>query len=320
MKAIRVHEFGGPEKLVLEQVPDLRPGPGEVVVRIHAAGVNPVETYIRMGTHMVKPTLPYTPGSDGAGVVLSVGEGVQHVKPGDRVYTSGSISGTYAEQALCRETQVHPLPKNVTFQQGAALGVPYATAIRGLFQRAHGVPGESVLVHGASGAVGVAAVQLAHAHGMLVIGTAGTERGLKLVREMGAHHVFDHNAPNLPEQVLKATGGRGVNIILEMLANKNLAKDLAMAAPKGRVVVIGNRGTIEINPRDAMLREISILGLILFAATEQELASIHAGLGAALELGIAKPVIGQEIPLAEARRAHEAVLQPGSYGKIVLVP
>ena len=320
MKAIRVHEFGGPEKLVLEQVPDLRPGPGEVVVRIHAAGVNPVETYIRMGTHMVKPTLPYTPGSDGAGTVLSVGEGVQRVKPGDRVYTAGSISGTYAEQALCRETQVHPLPKNVTFQQGAALGVPYATAIRGLFQRAHGVPGESVLVHGASGAVGVAAVQLAHAHGMLVIGTAGTERGLKLVREMGAHHVFDHNAPNLPEQVLKATGGRGVNIILEMLANKNLAQDLGMAAPKGRVVVIGNRGTIEINPRDAMLREISILGLILFAATEQELASIHAGLGAALELGIAKPVIGQEIPLAEARRAHEAVLQPGSYGKIVLVP
>ncbi len=320
MKAIRVHEFGGPEKLVLEQVPDLRPGPGEVVVRIQAAGVNPVETYIRAGAHMIKPTLPYTPGMDGAGTVLSIGEGVQRVKAGERVYTADSISGTYAEQALCREAQVHPLPKQISFQQGAALGVPYATAVRALFQRAHGLPGESALVHGASGAVGVAAVQLARAHGMLVIGTAGTDRGKQLVREMGAHHVFDHNSPNLPEEVAKVTGGRGVNIILEMLANKNLAKDLAMASARGRIVVIGNRGTIEINPRDAMLKEASILGLILFAASAQELASIHAGLGAALEFGIAKPVIGQEIPLAEARRAHEAVLAPGSYGKIVLVP
>ena len=320
MKAIRVHEFGGPEKLVSEPVPDLRPGPGEVVVRIHAAGVNPVETYIRMGAHMVKPALPYTPGTDGAGVVLSAGEGVQRVKPGDRVYVAGSISGTYAEQALCREAQVHPLPKQITFPQGAALGVPYATAIRGLFQRAHGVPGESVLVHGASGGVGIAAVQLARAHGMLVIATAGTEKGLRLVREMGAHHAFDHNVPNLPEQVAKATGGRGVNIILEMLANKNLGADLSMVSARGRIVVIGNRGTVEINPRDAMLRDTSILGMILFNASEQEMASIHAGLGAALELGIAKPVIGQEIPLAEARRAHEAVMQPGSYGKIVLIP
>ena len=319
MKAIRVREFGGPEKLVLEDVPDLRPGAGEVVVRIHAAGVNPVEAYVRTGTYAMKPALPYTPGLDGAGEVLSVGEGVKGVKPRDRVYVAGSLSGTYAQQALCREGQVHPLAKQVTFQQGAAIGVPYATAVRGLFQRAHALPGETVLVHGASGGVGIAAVQMARAHGMLVIGTAGSDKGRQLVRECGAHHVFDHNAPDLAEQVSKATGGRGVNVILEMLANKNLSKDLSMLSLRGRVVVIGNRGAIEINPRDAMARDATILGMVLFNASEPEMASIHAGLGAALEFGVARPVIGQEIPLVEARRAHEAVLQPGSYGKIVLI-
>jgi len=320
MKAIRVHEFGGPEKLLLEDIPDLRPGKGEALVRIHAAGVNPVETYIRAGAHAVKPNLPYTPGTDGAGEVLSVGEGVQRVKPGERVYVAGSITGTYAQQSLCREAQVYPLPKQITYQQGAALGVPYATAIRALFQKAHGLPGESVLIHGASGAVGVAAIQLARAHGMFVIGTAGTEKGLGLVRELGAHHAFDHNAPDLVERVMKVTGGRGVNVILEMLANKNLVKDLGMISVRGRIAVIGNRGTIEINPRDAMMRDASILGVFLFNTSEPEMASIHAGLGAALQFGIAKPVVRQEIPLADAKRAHVAVLEPGSYGKIVLIP
>ena len=319
MKAIRVREFGGPEKLVVEDVQDLRPGAGEVVVRIHAAGINPVEAYIRTGTYAMKPALPYTPGMDGAGEVLAVGEGVKTVKPGDRVYVAGSLSGTYAEQSLSREAQVHPLPKQVTFQQGAAVGVPYATAVRGLFQKAHALPGESLLVNGASGGVGIAAVQMARAHGMLVIGTAGSDKGRQLVRDCGAHYAFDHSAPDLAEQVAKATGGRGVNVILEMLANKNLSKDLTMLSQRGRVVVIGNRGTIEINPRDAMARDAAILGMVLFNTPEPELASIHAGLGGALEFGVARPVIGKEFPLAEAGRAHEAVLQPGSYGKIVLI-
>ena len=277
-----------------------------------------MEAYIRTGTYAIKPALPYTPGMDGAGEVLSVGEGVKSVKPGDRVYVAGSLSGTYAQQSLCREVQVHPLPKQITFQQGAAIGVPYATAVRGLFQRAHALPGESVLVHGASGGVGIAAVQMARAHGMLVIGTAGTDKGRQLVRECGAHHAFDHNAPDLAEQVSKATGGRGVNVILEMLANKNLAKDLTMLSQRGRVVVIGNRGTIEINPRDAMARDAAILGMVLFNTSEAELASIHAGLGAALEFGVARPVIGQEIPLVEARRAMRRFCTGAATAKLFL--
>jgi NADPH:quinone reductase len=320
MKAVRVREFGGPERLQLEQVEDLRPGPGQVLVKIHAAGVNPVDTYIRTGTHAVKPALPYTPGSDGAGTVAAAGPDAGRFRPGDRVYVAGSVTGTYAEQTLCLESQVHPLPASTTFAQGAALGVPYATAYRALFQVARATPGDWVLVRGASGGVGIAGVQLGRAAGLRIIGTAGTEDGKALVRQQGAHQVLDHDPADLAEQISALTGGRGLDVIVEMLANKNLAQDLRLLARGGRVVVVGSRGTVEINPRDAMMRDAAILGVFLFNASPQELASIHSALLAALESGTARPVIGQEIPLAEAQRAHEAVMKPGARGKIVLVP
>lgn len=320
MKAIRVQQFGGPEVLKIENVPDLQPGPGQVLVKVHAAGVNPFETYQRTGTYAIKPQLPYTPGADAAGTVISVGNGVQRVRAGDRVYVAGNITGSYAEQTLCLETQAHPLPKNVSFQQGAAMGVPYGTAYRALYQKAHGFPNETVLVHGASGGVGIAAVQLARAHGMTVIGTAGTEDGQALVRENGAHHVLDHSKGNVADEVKIITSGRGANVILEMLANKNLAQDLSMLAIRGRIVVIGSRGNIAINPRDAMSRDAIVLGMTLWNTPEEDLSRIHAALVAALETGVARPVIGKELPLSEAARAHEEIMQPGSYGKIVLVP
>jgi NADPH2:quinone reductase len=250
MKAIRVHEFGGPEVLRLEEVPAPRPGRGEVVVRMHAIGVNPVETYIRAGTYARLPALPYTPGNDGAGVVEQVGADVNEFKPGDRVYTAGSLSGTYAEFALCKAGQVHPLPANASFAQGAAMGTPYPTAYRGLFQRADARPGETVLVHGASGGVGTAAVQRALAV-CACSGTAGSDEGRKLAREQGAHEVFDHRAPDQFEQIMKATDGRGVDVIVELLANVNLGEDLTILAKGGRVAIIGSRGPEEINPRDA---------------------------------------------------------------------
>jgi NADPH2:quinone reductase len=131
---------------------------------------------------------------------------------------------------------------------------------------------------------------------------------------------LDHRAADYEAQVMTITDGRGVNLITEMLANVNLAKDLAMLAQGGRIVVIGNRGTVEINPRDAMAREASILGLILWAATDPELAEIHAAIVAGLENGSLRPVVGHELPLAEAPRAHQLVMEPGAYGKIVLVP
>jgi NADPH2:quinone reductase len=320
MKAIRVYKFGGPDVMKLEEVPNPTPDAGQVVVRINAVGVNPVDTYIRAGLHAVKPSLPYTPGADAAGVVEAIGEGVTRVTRGQSVYVAGTISGAYAQQALCAQSQVHSLPAQLTFEQGAAVGIPYSTAYRALFQRAGGYAGETVLVHGATGGVGIAAVQLARAAGLTVIATGGTDKGRSNVAELGAHHVLDHHAADYLDQVLALTDGKGVNVILEMLANVNLGKDLGVLAKQGRVVVIGSRGRVEIDPRAAMTHDASILGMTLVNATEQDRASINAALVAGLENGTLKPVVGKEISLADAPRAHEAVMQPGAYGKIVLIP
>jgi NADPH2:quinone reductase len=320
VKAIRVNTFGGPEVLRLEEVATPRAGRGQVLVRMHAIGVNPVETYIRAGTYARKPALPYTPGNDGAGMIERVGTDVDEFKPGDRVYTAGSISGTYGEFALCKMEEVHPLPVNVSFAQGAAIGTPYATAYRGLFQRADAKPGETVLVHGASGGVGTAALQLARARGLRVFGTAGSDEGLKLAREQGAHEVFHHRAPDQFEQIMNASSGRGVDVILELLANVNLGKDLTILAKGGRVAIIGSRGRVEIDPRDAMQRDVDLRGMVMPNTSPADLASIHAALVAGLENGTLRPVIGKEFPLAEAAKAHRAVMESGAFGKIVLVP
>ena len=322
MKAIRVHQFGGPEVMKLEDAPDPSPGPGQVVVRIRAAGVNPVDTYIRTGTYARKPPLPYTPGSDGAGSVEQIGAGVSRVKVGDRVYVikaADAGGGTYAEKVLCDQRHVFPLPSHTSFGEGAAVGVPYGTAYRALFDRARAQPGETVLVHGATGGVGVAAVQLAVAHGMTVIGTGGTDRGRALVREQGAHHVLDHRAAGYFDEVLKLTDGKGVNVVIEMLANVNLDKDLTALAPGGRVVVVGSRGRVEIDPRATMGREAAVIGMSLWAAGEEPVLRAHAAIVAGLANRALRPVVGREMPLGEAPAAHEAVMKEAAFGKIVLV-
>ncbi|MEO5717788.1 MAG: NADPH:quinone reductase [Chthoniobacterales bacterium] len=320
MKAIRVEEFGDPGVMKLAEVPMPEPGPGQVLVKVQAVGVNPVETYIRAGTYARKPALPFTPGNDGAGLVEKAGEGVKEFRAGDRVYLAGSSSGTYAEYCLCSVAQVHRLPENASFAQGAAMGTPYATAYRGLIQRGAAQPNEMVLVHGASGGVGTAAVQLALAHGMRVFGTAGTERGREMVREQGAQEVFDHHASDYLARIKDATGGRGIDVILEMLANVNLGNDLTILAPRGRVVVIGNRGRVEIDARETMARDADIRGMVLPNTPPDELANLHAALVAGLEDGTLRPVIGKELTLAEAPQAHRDVLEPGAFGKIVLIP
>lgn len=319
MKAILVHEFGGPEVLKLEEIPTPRPAAGQVLVRIHAVGVNPYDTYMRNGVYAIKPPLPYTPGSDGAGVIEAVGEGVNKIKKGDRVYVAKTVTGAYAEYAVTLESQVHPLPDNITYAQGAGIWVPYGTAYHALYQCAKGRAGETILVHGGSGGVGIASVQLARAAGLTVLGTAGTQKGLELVKREGAHHVFDHTKADYREQILKATGGRGADLIFEMLANVNLGHDLKLLAPQGRVVVIGSRGDVTILPRDLMARRGSILAFMLWSITEAEEAEIHAGLIAGLENGTLRPIVGKELPLAEAPRAHKEILEPGAFGKIVLV-
>ena len=325
MKAIRVHAFGGPDVLKLEDIADPTAGAGDVVVRVRAAGVNPVDAYMHTGMYARKPALPYTPGFDGAGDVESVGADVKGFAKGDRVYIAGpgntiSGAGTYAERALCIPSQLHRLPARASYPQGAALGVPYCTAYRALFQRARAVPGETVLVHGATGGVGIATVELAHARGLTVIGTGGTDQGLATVREHGADVVVSHRAANYTDDILKATGGRGVDLIIEMAAHVNLDRDLSLLARFGRIVVVGNRGKTEIDARGAMGRDAAILGMTLFNVTDAEFVEIHAGLIAGLANGTLDPVAGREMPLADAARAHTTVMEPGALGKIVLTP
>ena len=320
MKAIRVDAFGGPEELKSAEIPSPQPAAGQVLVRVRAAGVNPVDTYIRAGTYAQKPTLPYTPGIDGAGEIEAVGEGVSGWTKGQRVYVAGSLSGTYAELAVCDANQVHALPDQVSFAQGAALGVPYVTAHFALFHRARARAGETVLVHGATGGVGFAAVQLARAAGLTVFGTAGSAAGFVAIEEQGVHRAFDHHKLGYLDEIKAATNGRGVDVILEMLANVNLGHDLTILAPSGRVAVIGSRGPVEINPRDAMARNADILGVMLFGAPAEVRRAIHASIDAGLCDGSLRPVVGREFPLEEAAEAHRLVMSPGACGKVVLVP
>jgi NADPH2:quinone reductase len=323
MNAIQVHQFGDPSVMKLEEISDRPVAAGQVLITIKAAGVNPVDTYIRSGQYALLPQLPYIPGSDASGIVEAAGSGVTEFKAGDRVYISGTVEGravgAYAEKAVCSLDQVHPLAKGVSFTEGAGIGVPYVTAWRALFDKGRAVPGETVLIHGASGAVGVAATQIATAAGLRVFGTAGTERGRQLAGDQGASEVFDHTTAGYEREILAKTAGRGVDLVVEMLANVNLLRDLDLIAKRGRVVIVGNRGAIELNPRAIMSKDATVVGFTNWNATPAELAMAHAAIVAGLERSGFRPRVGQEMPLADAPRAHEEVLKRGAYGKIVLI-
>ncbi len=319
MKAVVVSEFGGPEvmKVVEHSLPDLVAG--QVLIAVQAIGVNPVETYIRAGTYPLLPELPYTPGGNVAGTIEACGPEVDTLRVGDRVYSAQTVSGAYAEKAICQADTVFPLPASLSFSQGTALGVPAATAWRGLFIRGKAQAGETLLVHGASGSVGQAAVQLGRAAGLKVFGTAGSEEGCTLVEQLGATAI-NHNSQNYDQELLKQNGGAGFDLILEMLANKNLEMDLNLLGSSGRVVIIGSRGRIEIDPRATMGKETDIRGLALFHATKEEMIATHRGLAEAMAAGSLSPQISTELQLSEAAVAHERVMKDGNGGKIVLIP
>lgn len=301
----------------MEEIPDPTPGTGQFVIDVRAIGVNPVDTYIRAGTYGPRE-FPFTPGHDGAGVVSRVGSGCG-VSVGERVYVCRSASGTYAERALCAWEHAGRLPDGLSFEQGAAVGVAYWTAWRAIHQRARLRPGERVLVHGGSGGVGVAAVQIARAAGAFVCASAGSGEGLDLVRREGAHASIDHTRQGYLDGSGELTGGNGWDVIIEMLANVNLDRDLGVLGRGGRVVVVGNRGRVEIDARQTMTRDLSVLGMSLFNASASELAEVRAGVGAGLEQGWLRPVVGRAMPLDQAPRAHEAIYER-AHGKVVLVP
>ncbi|WP_289139365.1 NADPH:quinone reductase [uncultured Brevibacillus sp.] len=323
MKAIQIVEFGGPEVLKCAEVSEPNPGASEVRVKLFAAGVNPNETYIRTGTYSFYiPELPYTPGFDGAGIVDAIGEGVTHLNVGDRVFVAALLAkrntGTYAQKVVCDANAVHRLPESISYEKGASLGIPALTAYRALFHRAKIKPGENVLIHGASGGVGLLAVQMAKGFGATVMGTASTDEGKALVKASGAAHVLDHITEDSIDKIKSLTNDRGPDVIIEFLANVNLETDLKLIAPYGRIVVVGNRGSIEINPRLAMMKEADILGLALWNALPDEYQESLYAIEAFLESGILHPVIGDVLALENAEKAHEQIINNKASGKIVL--
>lgn len=323
MKAIEISEFGGPEVLKYKEVAEPSPNKNEVRVRLFAAGVNPNEAYIRTGTYsFFIPNLPYIPGFDGAGVVDEIGEDVNNIMVGDRVFVAALLAnrntGTYAQKVVCDASVVHKLPDSISYEEGASLGIPALTAYRALFHRAKIKPGKTVLIHGASGGVGSLAVQMAKGIGAIVIGTASSDDGKKFIVTSGADYAIDHVNENNKEEIMSITKNKGPDVIIEFLANINLETDLKIVAQYGRIVVVGNRGNIEINPRLAMIKEADILGLALWNVRPKEYNESLYAVEALLKSGLLKPKMGDVFNLENAKLAHEQIMSKKSPGKIVL--
>jgi len=320
MRAIHVENFGGPEVLQLKFnliVPPLTKT--QVLVRVKCAGVNPVETYVREGQYSRLPDLPYIPGADASGIVEKVGSDVQNLSMGQRVFVTGRNSGSYAEYIVTEAIYVFPLHHRLTFAQGAALGVPYFTAYKALIMGAKAKPGETVLIHGASGAVGNAAVQIARSMGVTVVGTAGTKDGMEVVLRCGAHHVFNHNHKSYEKKMVEMLGGEGFDVIIEHLANINLGHDVQMLKNGARIMVVGCRGSVNINPRHLMLPEASIHGVALGNSTPEEYNEMGCAIVAGIEAGWVNPVINREYAMEEVQQVHYDIIHSkGAKGKLVL--
>lgn len=313
MQAIRVRAFGGPEVLRLEEVPEPAAGPGQVRVRLAAAGVSPADAEVRAGTFVRLPELPYTPGNAGAGVVDQVGAGVGQCRPGDRVWLAGAP--TYAEACNVAAARVHPLPERLSFTQGAAIGGTYVTAYQAVHLVGGARPGDWVLVHGASGAVGTAAVQLLAAHGARVVGTASTAAGRAHVLAQGAAAALPHDAW---AELRAAAGGRGFDLILEMRAEDNLVDDGGILAPRGCVVLVGAHRDTPLRPLDLMVLGATLRGMASFHLSPNELARAERAIQIAIGDGRLTPVVSATFPLAAAAAAHRAISSGGAAGKVVL--
>lgn len=324
MKAVRIHEFGGPEVLVYEDIRKPDPEPSQILVKVAAASVNPVDVAVREDRFPTPKRPPKTLGSDGAGTVEAIGAEITTVRPGDRVSFSGlgvGSEGSYAEYALIAEAQAVPLPGSLSFVDAAALGMAFPAAYYGLVTRGALKQGETVLVQGAAGGVGSASVQLAKALGARVLATASGPGAAELVLSLGAEAVIDFKSEDVAARVLELTDGKGVDLVHELVLSVNLPLDVKLVATGGRIVGTGQgpspEATVPIG--EALGKDVSVLFMNLNNAKRAGVAAISAEIAELAAAGKVKPVIGMELPLAEARRAHE-LLEGDHLGKIVLLP
>lgn len=324
MKAVRVTRFGLEHPMELEEVAEPAPGPGEMLVRIAAAGVNPLEVAIRSGNHprAGAMTLPYTCGTDVAGEVETVGDGVEAFAPGDRVWGRAS-TGAYAEKGLLPAASTGKLPDSTSYAEGAALPIPLLTAWNALVVKGEAAPGDCVLVQGGAGGVGYLAIQLARAIGCRVFTTVSSKEKADFCLAAGAEAAINYREEDVPERVMELTSGRGVDVVVENIGCENLPSDLKLNAVNGRIVIVGT-GTgkgpdVTIPLPAAMGRDARILALSS-GNLNPLVPGILRRLAPLLEGGAIKPHIGRELPLEQANESHELLLSGKFLGKINLAP
>jgi zinc-binding alcohol dehydrogenase/oxidoreductase len=326
VRAVRIHEDGGPEVLVLEEAPDPVAGPGEVLVRLRASALNHLDVWIRKGLPSVPK--PRILGADGAGVIEALGEGVSGFEPGQRVVLNPGIEagggriqvigehgdGTNSELIAVPATNVHPIPDGLSFEEAAAFPLVFETAYRMLVTRAGLREGEWVLTWGIGGGVSTATLAIGKALGAKVIVTSSSEAKLERARELGADATVNHATGDVKEAVKEATGGRGADIVVETVGDATWATSLQVAAPGGRITVCG--ATSGPNPPAALHRvwwkQLSILGSTMGTGED------FAGAFELVTSGRARPVVDTVFPLEEIRAAHERLEAGEQLGKIVL--
>jgi NADPH2:quinone reductase len=321
MKAMRAHQFGGPEQLRYEDAPEVLPQAGQVQIKVRAAGINPADL-VRLSGRLQPLTLPYIPGTDVCGEVEAVGSGVGHVKPGDRIF-GRALGGGYAEKTCLAASEAIPLPSNLSFEDGAAIPIPFYTAYHALHGKAALKSGEKVLVSAGGGGVGVAAIQIAKIAGAQVITTVGSQEKAQRTRTLGADVAVNYREQDFVAEVQKFTDGKGVDVIIENVAADNFAKDFAALAMRGRIVLIGT-GTgksadATFGVFGALMKDATIYGMSLVNAGSAipEIATALTGL---FSTGKLKAVVSKSYPLREAPEALADLVAGRVFGKLVLKP
>ena len=320
MKSVRLHEYGGPEVLKLDEVAQPEAQQGQAVVRVQRAGINFIDTYQRTGRYQL-PSLPATLGLEGSGVVEAVGPGVTEVKVGDRVAWS-SVPGSYSEYVAAPADKLIPLPDAVDFDAGAALPLQGMTAHYLLHSLHETKPGETVLIHAAAGGVGRLAVQMAKLAGARVIGTVSTEEKAQLAREAGADHVILYTQQDFVEEAKRLTEGRGVDVVLDGVGKSTFPKSLEATRPRGRTVIFGSSSgpadPIAPNSLQNPAKTVSAGSLVWFTGTRPELLERANAVFSWYAEGKLKIRIDRVLPLQQAAEAHRALEGRKSAGKILL--
>ncbi|WP_100406403.1 NADPH:quinone reductase [Bacillus solitudinis] len=320
MKAVIYKQYGDPSVLQLSDVQVPAPQDGEVLIKVGASGINPVDTYFRKGIRPVEK-FPHIPHFDVAGEVIEIGTGVTNLRVGDRIWTT-NVKGTAAEFICLPENLAFHLPEALSFEEGAALAMPFMTAHLALHYRANVKSSETVLIYGGAGSVGFAAIQIAKQAGATVIATTSNKEKENLAKQAGADEVINYLEADVEEKVNILTNGKGVSIILDMSLSENMEKDFKMISIGGRIVTIGS--PIDNTPpllwRQLNMKNASLLGVLLFSAPATELLKAGQFISDEFKAKSFHAHIGKCFSFGDAAKAHHALEQKTYNGRIILVP